>query len=203
MAVQNANIRKVRYAGTQSAEDLYRCVETGRVYARQICDKQHVRWLTTSRWSGGYEPSMPIKAGLVMQIVDNACTPLFDETIFRKDGYSDPVAEKKAPFWREAVKEQAKNLAENMNLSDHKQWWAWLMAEADALGYKGEPDNWLYCDTVSGDKAKTIGHVQILGESLCITSQTVLHTACGKSWEIIEIRYAGLNQIEEICGYRM
>ena len=46
------NIRTVVFMADQRGvgEDLYRCKETGKVYIRQECDEEYVRWFTSEKW---------------------------------------------------------------------------------------------------------------------------------------------------------
>ena len=48
------SIRTVVFMADQRGvgEDLYRCKETGKVYIRQECDEEYVRWLTSYKWIG-------------------------------------------------------------------------------------------------------------------------------------------------------
>lgn len=90
------SIRTVVFMADQRGvgEDLYRCKETGKVYIRQECDEEYVRWFTSEKWRGGYEASCPMREGLELRIVDKDGSLLFRESIVKAPGYSDTVAEK-------------------------------------------------------------------------------------------------------------
>lgn len=52
------SIRTVVFMADQRGvgEDLYRCKETGKVYIRQECDEEYVRWLTSNKWIAATRP---------------------------------------------------------------------------------------------------------------------------------------------------
>lgn len=106
------NVRTVVLMGEQrgSGEDLFRCKETGKVYIRQECDDDHVRWLTSSKWSGGYEADCPMKEGLEIRISDKAGNVLFVEKIVKEEGYDWTVAKKEAPFSWNAILQAANEI---------------------------------------------------------------------------------------------
>lgn len=88
------SIRTVYFIGEEFCNDFYRCKENGKVYARQRCDDEYVRWLTTSKCGDGYEPESPLKVGLIMRVVSKNAVD-FEEEIVRIDGIGDTCAIKK------------------------------------------------------------------------------------------------------------
>ena len=134
------SIRTVVFMADQRGvgEDLYRCKETGKVYIRQECDEEYVRWLTSNKWIGGYEASCPMREGLELHIVGKDGSPLFRESIVKAPGYSDTVAEKIAPFSWEAIGAMAGEQAMKLRLRDYEK-----VAKLSFLG----KTVWLACQT--------------------------------------------------------
>ena len=194
------NVRTVTFKGNQGAEDLYLCKETGKIYVRQPCDKENVRWCTTSKWSGGYEADCPLKEGLEMHIVDQKGVLLYQETMVKDEFYGTAVAVKAAPFSYDATKELAKKVQQDLNLASYKDWTVWLMAEAEKANFHGERDNWLYAAAIYSEIQK-VEKLSILGEELYLTTQRREHRVCGKVWTCYEIYSKDLVQCEAICGY--
>lgn len=196
----NGNVRTVSFIGRQSAEDLYWCEETGEIYIRQPCDDQHVRWLTASKWTGGYEADCPMKSGLKMVIADKNGRTLYEELLKQEPYYMGSVAEKKAPFSYEAIKDLGKGIADNLKLISYEDWKAWLMASAEEHGYTGYYDNWLYAE-VSREPMEKLDKKSCLGKTVWLTRQKITHKICGKIWTCFELWDENLEQCEEICGY--
>ena len=73
---------------------MYRCRETGKVYIRQECDDNYVRWFTSSKWIGGYEADCPLREGLELRIVGKDKSPLFLETLSSIQGMPIPLRKK-------------------------------------------------------------------------------------------------------------
>ena len=67
----------------------------GKSISGRSADDDHVRWLTSSKWSGGYEADCPMKEGLEIRISDKAGNVLFVEKIVKEEGYDWTVAKKK------------------------------------------------------------------------------------------------------------
>ncbi len=197
--VNESNIRTVRYFASQSGEDLYRCEESGGVYIRQECDDQYVRWLTSSKWQGGYEASCPMREGIIIRVVDRGGSTLFEETVVKADGYMDTVAEKVGAFSREAIMALEEDIRKRFDLEVYDEWKSWLMKEAEAAGYDGYCENWIY-DAEYEDPVK-IAKMDFLGVSVYAVAQTAKHRKCGKSWTDYEIRTVDLSTCVAICGY--
>lgn len=139
------NIRTVVFMVDQRGvgEDLYRCKETGKVYIRQECDEEYVRWFTSEKWRGGYEASCPMREGLELRIVGKDGSPLFRESIVKAPGYSDTVAEKIAPFSWEIIRALAAEQAQKLGLRSYDEWKDWLLKSAEEIGFDGEKDSLL------------------------------------------------------------
>lgn len=195
-----SNIRTVWFIGKQNAEDLYRCKENGRVYVRQRCDDMCVRWLTSSKWSGGYEACGPLKEGLVMRIVSKKGVALYEEIVEKAEGYSDTVAFKVAPFSDEAIKNTVADIAVRYRLSPHSKWKSWLMKAAEEHKFTGYSDNWCYAD-VKYRKVRTLFPVEYLGVTAYCTEQEATHKVSGQKWTCVEIRDEKKETVLEICGY--
>lgn len=194
------NVRTVHFIGEQGAEDLYRCHENGRVYVRQRCDKENVRWLTSIKWRCGYEASGPMRSGMVLRIVDGRNKLLFEETVEHKDGYDGTVAQKKAPFSDEAIKEQAKYVAETANLRSYNEWKSWMMRSAKKHKFTGYSDHWLY-SKVQYSNVRPMFNFEYLGIPAYCTATDATHEVSGQKWTCVEIRDRGKQIVLEICGY--
>lgn len=193
--------RRVRFIGQQGAEDLYRNIDTGAVYARQECDDEYVRWLTTCKWQGGYEADCPMKEGIVLHAVDRSGKMLFRESIIKVDGYMYTVAEKIGPFSGEDINAMAEDIEKRFTLVPYEVWKKWLMAEAEAAGFTGYSDNWLYNAEYEG--LEKIARMDFLGVTVYATKQRAKHKVCGKTWTDYEIRTADLCDCVAICGYEL
>lgn len=196
------NVRTMTFMACQSglAEDLYRCKETGRVYIRQTCNDEYVRWLTSSKLSGGYEAECSLREGLVLHIVDRNGAFLIRESIIKVKGYMYTVAEKIAPFSWEAIKAFADEQAEKHSLRDYEEWKAWLMADAEAARFVGDKDTWMYYHVEYGTTEK-VARLDYLGKTAYATVTEATHTICGKKWKCYEIMSADMMDVEALCGY--
>ncbi len=197
--VNESNIRTVRYFASQSGEDLYRCEETGGVFVRQECDEQHVRWLTANKWQGGYEADCPLRENIVIHVVDRGGSMLFQETIIKVDGYVDTVAEKIGAFSNEAIRALAEDLRKRFDLATYDDWKEWLLKEAEAAGFNGYYENWLY--DAEYEAPVKIAKMDFLGVSVYAITQKAKHRKCGKTWTDYEIRTADLSTCVAICGF--
>lgn len=187
MVTQNDNVRTMRFMYEQGAEDLYRCQENGRVYVRQQCNEDYVRWLSTSKWVGGYEADCPLREGLIMNIVNSGRVVQYQEEIVTVPGYCWTVAAKKAPFFAEAVKATLNSYLCRLNYpKTYEQWKAWMMSHAYAEGYQGIEENWLFCMDNAHKRSK-IRPVDILGKVYDITKEEHEHQ-CGIKWTCYELR---------------
>lgn len=195
-----SNVRTVRYIGTQSAEDLYRCVENNRVYIRQICDDRYVRWLSSNKWRGGYEASASLKEGLVMTVVNKANEPLFAETLVCKEGYCDTVAEKMCGFADEELKKIAHRVIEQMNLKEYNQWKAWMMRSAKKCQYTGYSENWMYAE-VDYTEEQVLFKCEYLGQEAVVTTETAVHRISGQTWKYVEIKDKSRTETLWLCGF--
>ena len=201
MAVKS-DVKIVSFMGDQRdlCEDLYQCKETGQVFIRQECDDTHVRWLTASKWRGGYEADCHLREGLKLQVVDKSGHTLFEEMIFQEKGVTGTWAQRIGPFSWEPPEAMAKEYEQRLGLRPYEEWKAWLMAEAKANGYAGYVDNWLF-SMAECKVPKKIAKVDYLGITAYITVQEALHKVCGKRWHSYEVMAADLNTCLAICGY--
>ena len=117
------DVRIVSFIGDQSGlcEDLYRCKETGRVFIRQECDDTHVRWLTASKWRGGYEADCHLREGLMLRAVDKSGNVLFEEVTFQEEGVTGTWAQKVGPFSWEPPKALAKEYEQRLDLRTYEK----------------------------------------------------------------------------------
>lgn len=196
------NIRTVVFVSDQRGlgEDLYRCKENGKVYIRQECDEECVRWLTSNKWIEGYEASCPMREGLEFRIVSEDGTLLFCERVIRADGYVDTVANKIAPFSWEAIDMLAKENSRILHLHGYYEWKDWLLKSAEEIGFEGEDDAWLYAKVERGP-VKKIAKLSLLGKIVWLTCRSESHTGCEKQWNCYEIRSSDMMTVEEICGF--
>lgn len=184
-----------------NCEDLYRCRETGRVYIRQECDEDHVRWFTSNKWSGGYEASCPMREGLELHITDKAGNLLFTESICKEPGYDWTVAKKEAPFSWDAIRAISEEVLAAENLKTHDEWIEWIDADREASGFRGYRDNWLYGEAAY-EKPQKIGNRSLLGQKVLITRQEGRHKISGKTWACYEIRRVDMVAVLDICGFQ-
>lgn len=201
-------ILTVTFMATQNAEDLFCRKETKRVYARQPANVNDiVFWTTTSKWTGGYEADCPIKAGITMQVVDKDGNVLFEEDLREDEWNGRTSAEKKGPFYREAVRDLSAKLRDEINLRgaeqrvrSYEEWKKWLVSVKNECGYKDYVDNWLHYE-VEEMNSVVINTPVILGHKHKVFEITYKHKVCGKEWK--EIRVSDLDQLPygEICGY--
>lgn len=197
------NLRTVVFMADQkgNGEDLYRCKETGKVYIRQESgDDDHVRWLTASKWTGGYEADCPMKEGLILRAVGRSGNVLFEEKLIKEEGVADTWAVKEGPFSWEAICAMADEMAKQHGLHSYEEWKTWLLADmpADSKTYY---ENWLFA-MADRQPLRKLDRMEFLGITAFATSQEEKHTACGKIWTSFEIRDAGLTDCLAICGYK-
>lgn len=196
-------VRTVLFMADQRGvcEDVYRCNESGKVFIRQECNETHVRWLTGSKWSGGYEADCHMKEGLLLRVVKKDGNLLFEERISQSSGVIGTWAQKKGPFSWEAINALAAKHAKQLNLHTYEEWKEWLMADAKASGYTGYGDNWLYAMSEYSQPKKIAQH-DYLGKTAYAVVQECRHKACGKKWRCYEIRNDALDTCLAICGYK-
>lgn len=195
------NIRTVHFMCARGCEDLYRCHENGKVYARQECGRNHVRWLTTSALPGGYECLMPMRDGLVMRIVDASGTLLFEEHITKVAGANDTCATKTGDFSSDLIKSIANSFAESMELRSWYDWKDWMKQSSKKYQYRGYNDNWQYVEVEYSERT-TLCSSQYLGKRIYITSEKAVHKISGQTWECIEVRDESKLEVLAICGYK-
>lgn len=194
------NVRTVHFMGAQCAEDLYRCHENGMVYVRQQCDNDHVRWNTSIKWTGGYEASAPLKAGITMRVVDMADRVLFEEETIVEEGYNDTVAVKKCGFSWEEIKKIGDSVDEFVSLRSYNDWKAWMMRGAKEHRYTGYSENWMYWE-VEYEKDRNLFKAEYLGKTVYATIQKATHKISGQTWEVVEIKDQSKLDTLHICGY--
>lgn len=196
------NVRTVSFIGEQrgSGEDLFRCKETGKVYIRQECDNEYVRWLTSSKRYGGYEADCPMKEGLEIRISDKAGNTLFTEKIVKAEGYDWTVAKKEAQFSWEAISSIAFEVAREYGLRSYDEWEEWLMEDAKEAGFAGERDTWLYANVEYG-KTEKIAKFAALGKTVYAVKEGAAHSVCGKRWTRYEIQSGDMMETLDLCGF--
>lgn len=198
--MEKSDVRTVRYFATQSAEDLYRCEENGRVYIRQRCDKNYVRWVTSSKWQGGYEADSCIRHWMVMRVVDENGAVLFEEKLIHEEGYDGTVARKVGYFADEALKKIEKMAIDNIRPQTYEKWKAWMMRSAKKHKYTGYSENWMFAE-VEYSNLKVVAPCSYLGKKAYITTQTAKHRISGKTWKAVEIRDEGKQTVLRLCGF--
>jgi len=113
------NIRELRFKTSQRGvgEDVYYCKANGRCYIRQetnIEDPPTVFWLSCTKgrdgcgWSG-YEASAPLRAGLIMRVMNADGTVAFEEVIEQNSWNQDTHAKKVGAFSWEKEREGRKD----------------------------------------------------------------------------------------------
>lgn len=200
----------VRFIDVQNgSEELYRG-ENGKVYIRQPSNinenwykgKKGGRtyWLTSSKWTGGYEADCPLKDGLVVNVKDKYGNIIFRETLRADDCCCRTSAEQNAPFAWEIKKHIASQFAEEYGLSDWNSWKALLCSEKARHDYKGYDDTWLYCEAKSLKK-KTMKCVTEFGMTFRIIEEHRKHLISGTRWTEYYLIANTDEIVEEICGY--
>ncbi len=195
-------VRTVRYKSSQSGEDLFVCEETKKVYIRQPADNDHVRWLTGIKWSGGYEASCCMKAGLILRVVDKHGNVMFEETIGKEEGYSGTIAKKKAPLRHEWANATAKALMERFDVVPYEAWKAKLMDQAAAFQYNGYYENWCFWETVDKKEEKIQKVVNPYGDPFWVVATTTVHKICSLEWLEYDLKTEDCLDNEAIIGYR-
>lgn len=199
----NELVRTVVFMADESGkcEDLYHCKETECVYIRQDCDETHVRWLTASKWTGGYEADCHMKEGLLLRAVKKDGSILFEEYLTQDSEGTGTWAQKKGPFSWEAISALAGRYTRELNLRPYEDWKEWLMADARSSGFAGCWENWLYAMNEYAEPKK-ITQLDYLGKTAYAIIQEGKHKVCGKKWHCYEIMNADLDICLAICGYK-
>lgn len=193
----------VKYKCTQNAEDLFVGVENNKVYARQPANIDNVvLWLSTSKWSGGYEADCPIREDITMRVVDKFNHIIFEE-ILEKDGRNGGTSAKKVgEFKREAVTRICAEYAKIHSLVGYEEWKKWLIADITKYQYKDYVDNWLYWERATLGKI-VVADVTIIGIPYKIVRVKCRHRISGKTWEETELWDQKQEICEGICGYKL
>lgn len=204
----NANIEKTKvitvcFKETQGAEDLFIMTSGTRrkVYCRQRCDQTHIRWLSTSKWAGGYEADCPIREGIQFLIVGAEGEPLYRETVVKEIGYSDTVAVKEFDFFDDWIKKLQQEIAEKNCLLSHANWRAYLCSFLGANN-REYLDNWLYCNSVETD-VELKDQSSYLGNNVSLIRRSYLHTPTGRRYSRYNLESSDLVSCYAICGYQL
>lgn len=192
---------RVRFFGRQGAGELYKGVETKRVYVRQPANVDEICfWLSSNKWQGGYEADFPIKAGIQMVVVDNSGEELFREVLEEDNWNSGTSAKKAAPFLDDAIRDYSNKKAEHLLLAPYEEWAKWLYKLSEEYGYNGYRDNWLHCECELL-KSKVIEETKILGKTYQLIQQDFKHKICNKYWTAVFVQEKCEYDCERICGY--
>lgn len=196
-------ILTVTFMGNQNAEDLFYCKDTKKVYARQPSNvKDIVFWVTTCKWTGGYEADCPIRAGITMRVVDNSGEVLFEEKL-EKDAWNGGTSAKKVgEFRRESVSRICSAFATEHSLTSYEEWKKWLTEDIKKYQYKDYVDNWLYWERFELGRV-VVADACILGESYKVVRFKCRHRISGKTWKETELYDAKQEICEGICGYKL
>jgi len=204
---EKSNVRTVRYIGTHNCEDLYRCIDNGRVYIRQTLNTSNpvglVRWLTTSKWSGGYEANCPIKCGITMRVIDRKRNVLFEETVENIDGvFAGKAAVKKGNSMSEEIANHANRLKKELglNLLSYEAWKKTMMDDAKHHGFTGYSDNWLYPESDYMEKS-IIQTFEMLGVPAALSCQRARHRISKRMYLCYEIIDLKDNLTFDLLGY--
>ena len=191
----------VRFLAQQGTEDLYKCESTGKVYARQPArSKKYVYWYTTSKWSGGYEASVPARSGITFRVVDGSGKILFEELMIPSTSDTGSCAITHGDFLSEMLRDEALKYGETLHLIPHEEWRKRLAGEKAKNGYNGMMDNWLYCETET-DTRVVINTVKMLGKDKHIVLEKCKHRICDLEWFSVIVTDISLDITEAICGY--
>ena len=105
------DIRTVRFVGMQGTDELFRCIENKKVYIRRCYEEPYAEWLTTTSWSGGYEPDCHIRSGVSFRLVDRKGNEVFTEKVEQIPGYWYPYAVRKGPFYTDCLRDLSQKVA--------------------------------------------------------------------------------------------
>lgn len=200
---ETGRVLQVHFKATQSAEDLYYCPETKKVYVRQpsnISDK--VFWYTSRKWTGGYEADCPIKSGITMQVVDKFFDVLFEEKLEPDEWNGGTSAVKVGEFKCEAVKRICNAYAQEHDLVSYEKWKAWLSEDLEKYQYKDYIENWLHWERFELGRI-VVADVDVIGIPCVIIRFKCRHRISGKTWEETELYDAKQEICEGICGYKL
>ncbi len=173
-------ILTVQFRDNQGAEDLYWCPETKKMYIRQPANVDSiVFWLTSQKWTGGYEADCPIKEGITMRVVDRSGTVLFEETLVKDEWNGGTSAKKVGDFAYEAINKIAEKMSEG--LSTYDEWKDLLKKEKEKSGDTDYLDNWMYC-YCNLIKETALGSDHYLGKKVYLVKRKYEHTKCDAKW---------------------
>lgn len=200
---ETGRILTVTFKTTQDAEDLFYCKETKKVYARQPANVDDiVFWLTTCKWTGGYEADCPIREGITMRVVDKFGEVLFEEKLEKDTWNGGTSAKKVGEFRRESVNRICSTYAAEHGLTSYEEWKKRLTEDVEKHQYKDYVDNWLYWERFELGRA-VVADACILGETYKIVRFKCRHRISGKTWEETELYDAKQEICEGICGYKL
>lgn len=191
----------VRFLDNQDAEDLFRCVENGRVYIRQPANVDDiVFWYSSVKWRGGYEASCHIRAGITMRVVDKDNEILFEEKLEEDNWNGGTSAKKVGRFSDEVLLDTSNEWAEKLRLRSYYDWKNYVLMDIANCGYQGYADNWLYYETESHGK-EILGEMSWLGKKLFVVKEDMIHKISGKRWSCVFIEPKDESYCADICGY--
>ena len=191
----------VSFMAQQGCEDLYRCVVTGKVYARQPArSKKYVYWYTTTKWAGCYEASAPVRSGITFRAVDGSGNTLFEELMIPSTSDTGSCAITHGDFLSEMLKDEARKYGETLHLLSHEEWRKRLAAEKTKHGYTGLMDNWIYCESDTETRV-VIDTVKMLGKEKHIVLEKCKHRLCDHEWFSVIVTDLSMDVTEAICGY--
>lgn len=174
------DLRIVKFKETQGAEDLFFCPDRNTVYLRQPCDDDYVRWLTTSKWAGGYEANAPMRTGLTIRVIGDNGDTLFEEEITKQPGYSDTVAAKKASFHADVLKDMTADMQKRYSLKGYDEWRNWLLQMKPA-SYAGYDDSWLFCENQTVE-LKHVEAIRVYGKVHSLVRYHIRHKLSGAEY---------------------
>lgn len=202
------NERTVRFMRRQDALDLYRCVDADkntRVYARMLRttdpNSETVHWTTTSRWTGGYEPDCPLKAGIALKIVDDGGNYLFTEVVTGGDSPERRFAVKQAPFSYEEEKRLSEKIAKENQLISWEEWSVEMTRSRNQYAPSEYIDNWKFAPQYRRNISTTNAYVRDgLGRRLRIECSLIEHTVSQQKW--YEYSLMDGPDCVAICGFK-
>lgn len=194
-------ILTVQYKYSQGAEDLYWCPETKKMYVRQSANVEEiVFWLTSVKWSGGYEADCHIRAGITMRVVDKYENILFEEILEKDDWNSGTSAKKTGPFANEAIIKMASELG--VGLLDRESWRKWLIEDKEKYGNNDYDDNWLYYES-NITKVNIIEEKWYLGKQAFFAELKAEHRISDKKWSEFVVLSDDKSSVLRIAGYKL
>lgn len=192
---------KVKYLCTQGAEDLFYDITSKRkVYIRQPSyDKEYVLWLTSSKWSGGYEADCPVSSRITFEVLDEKDNCIFSEHNLMEENFT-VHGKKKYPFFEEQIKMISERCRSYLEALDYESWKKVMSSDKEYHNYTGYSDTWLFCSSIKlSSKVSYLTH--IYGMKIYLKRSIEQHKVSKKKWAEFTLVSNDDSVVYEIVGY--